>query len=233
MREPIIKGGVTASIVFWLLFASMAYGQENFYTGIFGDKEGIFRSGIYIVAEGEVGASNAHEEVLDEGRFAFDYSINASADKGKTMIAHSVSSVPLLWYDDRLIRTHSVLGYDALGTDGRLKGSESMGAAGCSENLGIGLSAGVIFDLAEGTVSTSSRTESARYKSEYFVMAYGEGTVEAFSSGESMSFVDGGGGNYVNTSSTSYTQTARAEGKIGVFRQTSSMSPSGVSCGIW
>jgi len=170
---------------------------------------------------------------LDEGRFAFNYSIDASADKGKTMFAHSVSSIPLLWQDDRLIRTHSVLGYDALGTDGRLKGSESMGAAGCSENVGIGMSAGVIFDLEGGTVVTGSRTDTSRYKSEYSVIGYGEGSIGAFTSGESMSFVDDGGGNYVNTSSTSYSQSATAEGKIGVFRQTSSMSPSGLGCGIW
>jgi hypothetical protein len=233
MKEPIIKGKVLVTIFFWLLSASMAYGQGNSYKGIFGDKEGIFRSGIYIVAEGEVDAANEHHEILDEGRFAFNYSIDASADKGKTMFAHSVSSIPLLWQDDRLIRTHSVLGYDALGTDGRLKGSESMGAAGCSENVGIGMSAGVIFDLADGTIATGSRTENARYKSEYSVIGYGEGTVEAFSSGASMSFVDDGGGNYVNTSSTSYSQSARAEGKIEAFRQTSSMSPSGLGCGIW
>jgi hypothetical protein len=233
MKEPIIKGKVLVTILFCLLSASMAYGQGNSFTGIFGDKEGIFRSGIYIIAEGEVDAANEHHEILDEGRFAFNYSIDASADKGKTMFAHSVSSIPLLWQDDRLIRTHSVLGYDALGTGGSLKGSESMGAAGCSENVGIGMSAGVIFDLAEGTIVTSSRTENARYKSEYLVMAYGEGAVEAFSSGESMSFVGDGEGGYVNTSSVNYSQSAMAEGKISSFSQESSMSASGFGCSIW
>jgi hypothetical protein len=233
MKETIIKGGIRVTLLFLLCFASIGYAQENGLTTPFGGTEGIFRSGIFIVAEGEVNASNSHEEMLDEGRFAFNYSIDASADKGKTMIAHSVSSIPLLWQDDRLIRTHSVLGHDALGTGGSLKGSESMGAAGCSENAGIGMSAGVIFDLAEGTIVTSSRTENARYKSEYLVMAYGEGAVEAFSSGESMSFVGDGEGGYVNTSSVNYSQSAMAEGKISSFSQESSMSPSGFGCSIW
>jgi len=63
MKEPIIKGKVLVTIFFWLLSASMAYGQGNGYTGIFGDKEGIFRSGIYIIAEGEVDAANEHHEI--------------------------------------------------------------------------------------------------------------------------------------------------------------------------
>ena len=232
MRKSIILSKICGAI-FFLLFFSVVYAQDNGSISPFGGVTGIFRSGIYIIAEGEVDAANTYKESLDERPFTFNYSVSASAEKGKTVFFNSVSSIPVLWKDDRLIRTGTVLGYDAQGTDGSLKGSESIGSAACGENAVIGMSAGVVFDLKEGTIATGSRTESYDYKSEFSTMAYGEGAVSTLTNGASISFVKDDDGDYARSSSTNYNQSVAVQGSIGVFRQTSNMSASGIGCGVW
>ena len=185
-----------------------------------------------MIADGEINATNSYQESVEGKPFAFNYSVNASAEEGKTKFSNSISSIPLLWADDRLIRTRTALGYDAQGTDGSLQGSESVESAACGENAGIGMSAGVVFDITEGELSTRASAENYEYNTEFSTIASGAGAVSTSTSGGSISFIEDDG-NYVESSSASYSQGVTAQGNIVSFRQTSKMSASGVGCGIW
>ena len=232
MKKSIVLSKILGAI-FFLLYFSVVYAQGTGPISPFEDVTRIFRSGIYIIADGAVDATNEYEEIVDEGHFAFNYSVDAATEKGKTVFFNSVSSVPMLWKDDRLIRTGTLLGYDAQGTDGSIKGSESVKSAACDDNGGIGMSAGVIFDLKEGTIRTGSRTENYDYQSTFSITANGEGAVSASTNGASIAFIKDDDGDYVRTSSAGHNQDVTVQGKIGVFRQSSSVSASGAGCGIW
>ena len=227
-----IKLGKIFGAIYFLLSLSVAYGQENMVISPFGFTGNIFRSGIYVIADGEVNATNSYEESVEGKPFAFNYAVSVSAEEGKTKFANSISSIPLLWADDRRIRTRTALGYDAQGTDGSLQGSESVESAACGENAGIGMSAGVVFDLTYGTLGTRSKTENHDYSAEFSTTASGEGMVSTSTSGGSISFIEDDG-NYVESSSASYSQGVTAQGNIVSFRQTSKMSASVVGCGLW
>lgn len=218
--------------IYFLLTISVAYGQENMAISPFGFNGEVFRSGIYVIADGEVNATNSYQESVEAKPFAFNYAVSVSAKEGKTRLSNSISSIPLLWADDRRIRTRTALGYDAQGTDGSLQGSESVESAACGENAGIGMSAGVVFDITEGELSTRSSTENYEYNTEFSIIASGAGAVSTSTSGASISFVEDDG-NYTESSSASYSQGVTAQGNIISFRQTSKMSASGVGCGIW
>ena len=231
MKRTITLAKIFGSIYF-LLSLSVAYGQENMVISPFGFAGGMFRSGIYVSADGEVNATNSYEESLDETPFVFHYSVSASTEEGKTKFSNSISSIPLLWSNERRIRTRTVLGYDSNGTGGSLQGSESIKSAACGENAGIGMSAGVVFDLTYGTLGTRSKTENHDYSAEFSTTASGEGMVSTSTSGGSISFIEDDG-NYVESSSASYSQGVTAQGNIVSFRQTSKMSASVVGCGLW
>lgn len=231
MKRPIKLAKIVGAVCF-LLSISVAYGQENTGLSPFGITGEAFRSGIFVIADGEINVTNSYEEIVEEKPFAFNYAVSASAEEGKTKFSNSISSIPLLWAGDRLIRTRTALGYDAQGTDGSLQGSESVESAACGENAGIGMSAGVVFDLTYGTLGTRSRTENSDYRTEFSTIASGEGMVSSSTSGGSVSFIEDDG-DYVQSSSASYSQGVTARGNIVSFRQTSRMSASGVACGIW
>jgi len=231
MKRPIRLANIFGAVCF-LLSISVAYGQENMGLSPFGITGEAFRSGIFVIADGEISVTNSYEEIVEEKPFAFNYAVSASAEKGKTKFSNSISAIPLLWAGDRLIRTRTALGYDAQGTDGSLQGSESVESAACGENAGIGMSAGVVFDLTYGTLGTRSRTENSDYSTEFSTIASGDGMVSTSTSGASVSFIEDDG-DYVQSSSASYSQGLTARGNIVSFRQTSRMSASGVACGIW
>lgn len=231
MRRPTQLANICGAIYF-LLFFSVAYGQENSAISPFGFNGEVFRSGIYVIADGEVNATNSYEESVEGKPFTFNYSVSASTEEGKTKFSNSISSIPLLWADHRRIRTRTALGYDAQGTGGSLQGSEAVESAACGENAGIGMSAGVVFNITEGELSTRSSTENYEYESEFSTIASGAGAVSTSTSGGSISFVEDNG-NYTESSSASYSQGVTAQGNIVSFRQTSKMSASGVGCSIW
>jgi len=231
MRRTIKLANIFGAIYF-LLSISVAYGQENTALSPFGFTGEVFRSGIYVIADGEVNATNSYEERVEGKPFAFNYAVSISAEEGKTKFSNSISSIPLLWADDRLIRTRTALGYDAQGTGGSVQGSESVESAACGENAGIGMSAGVVFDLTYGTLGTRSKTQNSDYSAEFSTTASGEGMVSTSTSGASISFIEDDG-DYVESSSASYSQGVTARGNIVSFRQTSRMSASGVGCSIW
>jgi len=231
-----MKGRVKALLIAVFLFVLFATGtaftDDETFISPFGPTSGIFRSGIYVISEGSIGINNAYEESLAARNFGFNYSIDASAEKGHTVFYNTVSSVPFGDSDDRLIRTGTIVGYDNQGTDGVLTGEEAIGSALCSDEGGAGMIAGVGYNLINGSLYTRSDTTSSNYMSEFSGSAVGVGTVSMGVMVANSSYGTDGNGNPVTTSSANYSQSVSVSGEFRAFSQTSSVGLSGKGCNL-
>jgi len=235
MKGKLATVGLKLFIGFlFTLVYSTAFAQNEGSISPFGDVANLFRSGIYVISDGEFDVGNNYEERLQEQErnFGFKYHIDASTKEGHTFFSNNISSVPFLGKNDRHIRTGTILGYDAQGTDGYMVGSETISSATCGNNGGIGMSADVGFNITKGTISTGSNTQNFPYVAEFTASAVATGTLTTGVTAESLSFVEDGNGDYVEKSSANYSQGVTVSGKIKSFSQTSSMSLSGAGCGI-
>ncbi len=218
--------------IFLLVITRSAFSKEPEAICPFCANAGIFRSGIYVISEGSVDVNNTYEESLAEGKFAFNYSIDASAENGKTVFDNSVSSVPFGGPGERLIRTGTIAGYDNQGNDGSLTGKESISSAICCPEGGAGMKAGVGYNLINGSIYTRSQTTSSNYMSEFSGSAAGVGTVSMGVMTANSSYGEDENENPVTTSSANYSQSVTVSGEFRAFSQTSSVSLFSKGCGL-
>jgi len=223
---------MVALIVFLLIATRPAFTQEQETICPFGTEGGIFRSGIYVLSEDSIEVNNAYKESLAARNFGFNYSIDASAEKGHTVFYNTVSSAPFAGIEDRIIRTGTIAGYDNKGTDGSLTGKESINSAICCSEGGAGMIAGVDYGLTNGSIYTRSQTTSSNYMSEFSGSAVGTGTVSMGVMSANSSYGEDENGDPVTTSSAEYSQSVTVSGEFRAFSQTSSVSLSGKGCNL-
>jgi hypothetical protein len=193
--------GIGFLVVSIFCAAGVVYAQDGDDISPFGLMTShIFRSRNYIISDGGLLVDTAYAEDR------VNYSFNAAAETGHAIVYNALSSVPF-GFNDRLFRTATSMGFDALGTEGQLVGQEMVNAGVCAEDFATGMIAGAQFELTQGGIHFNTRAMTPNFSSDFFGAATGTGSFEV--GAMVMSTSDG--------SSGSYSQTIQMDGEFSLY----------------